>query len=375
MNTYDIIIIGGGISGLAVAAEASQRGFRVALLEAGRCGSQTSNNTLRIFHGGFRYLQKFDIRRVLTSLHDQSRGLLDYPDAITPLSCLMPLRRFGLKSRIPCTCAATLYGALMSIKGSPLPHPTVRSANDIVRDAPIVSGLAPWGALQWYDGLMVNPAAITAALLASARAANATIIEERPVTKVIRHAPHDFSVIDKEGAEYKTRHVITTLGPWLNAVNIPPSLIGTRPLWCKGFNLIIRRQLDPTYAIGIESPEGRLFFCTPRGSGTAIGTYYVAHPALSLGHAPSVSSDEIDIFLKAFNAVLPGAAINRSEVEGVDVGVLPMLRDSPSGPILQGREEIHSRDGYIEVLSTKYTTFRSQAEQVMGFVRTASVSR
>jgi len=140
-------------------------------------------------------------------------------------------------------------------------------------------------------------------------------------------------------------------------------------VWCKGFNLVIKRQLDPTHAIGIESPEGRLFFCTPRAHGTAIGTYYVPHPALSLGHAPSVSNDEIDIFLKAFNAALPGAGIERSEVEAIDVGVLPMLRDSSSGPILQGREEIHSRHGYIEVLSTKYTTFRSQAEQVMGVVR------
>ncbi len=369
MNTYDIIIIGGGISGLAIAAEAGQRGFHVALLEAGRCGSQTSNNTLRIFHGGFRYLQKFDIARVLTSLHDQSRGLSHYPDAITPLACLMPLRRFGLKSYVPCACAAALYGALMTCKGSPLPHPKVRSADEVARSVPLLSGHAPWGALQWYDGLITNPSAITSALTASAVAAHATILEERPVTKILQRSPHDFSVIDKEGHEYRSRYVITTLGPWLNAVDIPRHLVGTRPLWCKGFNLIIRRQLDPTYAIGIESPEGRLFFCTPRGSGTAIGTYYIAHQPLSLGQKASVSTDEIDLFLRAFNAALPGVAIDSSEVEGVDVGILPMLRDSPSGPILQGREEILSQDGYIEVLSTKYTTFRSQAEQVIKLVK------
>jgi glycerol-3-phosphate dehydrogenase len=362
VELLDLIIIGGGISGLGLAREASHAGHSTLLLEASRCGEGTSNNTLRIIHGGFRYLQKFDLPRVLRSLNDQSALLNEVPHAVKPLPCLMPLNRFGMKSRLPVTCATMLYGGIMVTQGSPLPAPSVLSHNTIQRDVFLLRDQAPHGALCWHDGLMTDPAAIVSHLKNVIATNGGHIREESPVRAVKKSGAH-FTVALSSGEEIDARHVISTLGPALDRIDVPAELKGPRPLWCKGFNVTISRQLDPTYGIAAESSKGRLFFCVPRDSGTAIGTWYVPHPDPAT--PPSASAHELTEFLAEFNAALPSARVTKDEIVHIDAGILPMHGVTATGPRLIAHERIFERDGYAEVLSTKYTTFRSQARATL----------
>jgi glycerol-3-phosphate dehydrogenase len=208
---------------------------------------------------------------------------------------------------------------------------------------------------------MTEPAAITQHLMTQITATGGRIVEQNPVERVEGRSKQ-FTVHAASGETFAARSVINTLGPWLGTVQIPKELAGARPRWCKGFNLVIKQQLDPTYGIGVQSTDGRLFFYVPRGTGTAIGTWYLPHPDISV--APSVSEHEIAQFLHAFNASLPEAGITKHDIEHIDVGILPMERTSQSGPQLIAHERIHEREGYIEVMSTKYTTFRSQGRRV-----------
>lgn len=365
VETFDVIIIGGGISGLGVAREVVSAGRSTLVLEAATCGNATSNNTLRIIHGGFRYLQNFDLPRVIKSLNDQSAVIREVPNAIQTLPCLMPLTRFGMKSRIPVTCASLLYGAIMKVCGSPLPTPHVVSSEKIHSTVRTLRGRAPHGALCWHDAVMSDPSAITHHLVTTITAGGGTIRESVRVKKV-EGTRGDFTVHAEDGSSFRARCVVNTLGPWLGTIELPAGFAGDRPRWCRGFNLVVKQQLDPTYGIGVESADGRLFFCVPRGSGTAIGTWYLPHPDISI--PPSVSEHEIAQFLHAFNSSLPGATISKNDITHIDVGILPMERTSPSGPQLIAHERIHEHQGYLEVLSTKYTTFRSQGQKVAGVV-------
>jgi glycerol-3-phosphate dehydrogenase len=362
VESFDVIIIGGGISGLGVARAATSAGYSTLVLEANTCGDATSNNTLRIIHGGFRYLQNFDLPRVIKSLNDQSALLNEMPDAVKPLPCLMPLTRFGMKSRLPVTCANLLYGAMMKANRSPLPAPHIISAERIHSTVKTLRTKAPYGALCWYDGVMTDPRAINKHLMAQITSAGGTIREGASAAR-IEGSNHTFTVHTHNGDTFNARCVVNTLGPWLGAVTVPDGLAGERPRWCKGFNLVVKQQLDPTYGIGVQSADGRLFFCVPRGTGTAIGTWYIPHPDISV--APTVSEHEVAQFLHAFNASLPEAGITKHDIVHIDVGILPMDRTSSAGPQLIAHERIHERGGYIEVMSTKYTTFRSQGERVV----------
>jgi glycerol-3-phosphate dehydrogenase len=368
MQRFDVVVIGGGVSGLGVALAASQRRLSTLVLEKRSCAAATSNNTLRIIHGGFRYLQNGDIPRVIQSLCDQRDLINELPELITPLPCLMPLNRLGLKSHLPVACAALAYGGFMRLFRSPLQRPTVVRSSKIEELVPLLRNRAPHGALCWYDALMLEPLRIAEQLVSSLRKMGVTVLENSAALSVEKNGAGLFTTITSSQERFESRVVINTLGPWLDSLKLSADINhGPRPLWCKGFNLTINRQIDPTYGIGFEGRDGRLFFCTPRGTGTAIGTWYLPI-STQTGESTHTTDLERDEFLAAFNDAVPGVNILPEEVVATDAGVLPMTTLTPRGPKLQAHEKVTNHDNYIEVVSTKYTTFRSQGRKVVAAI-------
>lgn len=368
MQRFDVVVIGGGVSGLGVALETVRRGLSTLVLERRSCAAATSNNTLRIIHGGFRYLQNGDIPRVIQSLCDQRDLVTELPEVIKPLPCLMPLNRFGLKSYLPVTCAALAYGAIMKLFSSPLPRPTVLPRETIQDQVPLLRNRAPHGALCWYDALMLEPLKVAEHFVSVLRQKGATILEHTAALTIEKNSSGFFTTSTSSNESFESRVVINTLGPWLDSLQLSPELKrGPRPQWCKGFNLIINRQLDPTYGIGFEGRDGRLFFCTPRGTGTAIGTWYLP-VSPQTGDSTQTTEVEREEFLAAFNDAVPGVNILPHEITASDAGVLPMTTLTPRGPKLQAHESVTNHDNYIEVVSTKYTTFRSQGRKVVAAI-------
>jgi glycerol-3-phosphate dehydrogenase len=215
---------------------------------------------------------------------------------------------------------------------------------------------------------MLEPLKVAEHFVSTLRQKGATVLEHTAALSVEKSQTGFFSTTTSSKETFESRVVINTLGPWLDSLQLSADLKrGPRPLWCKGFNLIINRQLDPTYGIGFEGRDGRLFFCTPRGTGTAIGTWYLP---VSLQAAESAQTTDLerDEFLAAFNDAVPGVNILPQEIVTTDAGVLPMTTLTPRGPKLQAHESVTNHDNYIEVVSTKYTTFRSQGRKVVAAI-------
>jgi glycerol-3-phosphate dehydrogenase len=252
----------------------------------------------------------------------------------------------------------------MKLLQSPLKAPYVASSDYINRHAPALCGLAPHGALCWYDAVMIEPLVIAQHFKEVLTKRGVTICENTSVVAVAESENGGFSVSAAgDQGSWRAQRVVNTLGPWLDSISTDATLQGPRPQWCKGFNLITTRQIDPTYGIGVESRDGRLFFCVPRGDNTSIGTWYVPHTGPA--EAARVSEEEISLFLASFNSALPSAKIRRDEVVATDVGVLPMTAMTAKGPQLQAHESITNVRNYVEVVSTKYTTFRSQGRKIL----------
>ncbi len=384
-SNYELIILGAGISGLGVALAATERNISTLILEAHTPASATSNNTLRIIHGGFRYLQKLQLARVVRSLNDQSYVAKTFSDAVTPLPCLMPLKPFGLKSRIPVSIAALLYGTTMKLAGSPLPAPRVLSQRALEELAPQLATSAQHGALCWHDLVMTDPKAIARKLTEQVVKNGATIKTFTRATAVTK-TDKGYTVTTESGAtgapnqfssqEFSASKVVNTLGPWIHSIKLPDHLTQSPNRWCLGFNITISRQIHPTHAIAIESPDGRLFFAVPRGSETTIGTWYTpcaAPQTTDLAAATTIPEAELLKFMNAWNNAWPEQEISANEISSTDAGILPMLRETPSGPELYGAEVIRNSNDYYEVLSTKYTTFRSQGQRVVRGFRDKNV--
>lgn len=337
-------------------------GIGVTVLERGACCKETSDNSLRIIHGGFRYLQTLDFGRLRQSLADQTAILRDHPDLVTPFHCYMALSGRGLKSRWPIEAASRLYGLFMAKDGSPLERPRFAPQEEVNQSVPALRGLARNGCLVWSDGLLSSPAQLGVRLGQAASSAGAEILEQHEVTSIAESSGGFFTVETKEGGAFHSRIVINAAGPWVREIPISFAADLPKTRWCKGFNVVVKKQFDPSRGVGFESSDGRLFFVVPRGDGSVIGTGYL--PVEDIRTPVEITGDEIDPFLRSFNLSAPQFPCAREDVIGIDAGYLPMRRETSKGPELFGSEILTANRGYIEVLSTKYTTYRSQAQKV-----------
>jgi glycerol-3-phosphate dehydrogenase len=358
----ELVVLGGGIAGLGVAREAVGRDLTTILVEADKVAHATSNNTLRIIHGGFRYLQSFDIRRMCKSLRDQRDLFEQIPEALKVLPCIMPLQRFGLKSAVPVWCASTAYGmALRSLRSS-IPAPRIVTRKILEASAPFLRGRVPHGALLWHDVLMTSPHLVASFLKEEIVKQGGDIREGIKVSEVLR-VNSNWIVCLENGETISAKRIVSTLGPWIQSIREPESVPKYTGKWCKGINIRLKKLIDPNYAVGIDSPEGRLFFIVPRDNQSVIGTWYV--PVDEVAASPNTTPEELHEYLTAINQCLRDTPLSLEDIEGVDVGILPMERVGSQGPILLGNEAYLLKDNYLKVVSTKYTTFRTQGENAL----------
>jgi len=369
-SALDVAVIGGGISGLGVALEAAKAGLEVGLFEKGKLSKATSANSLRIIHGGLRYLQALDLVRIAASMTDQAYWLKEAPRYIKSVPCLLPLERFGLRSRLPLGCAAFFYNGLSFFLCGKANGARLVSKSYVAQQAPVLGPIAPYGALLWFDALLEDPEGFASYLAGCARRFGAGVYEDTEVCE-IRRVGRKFSLHcrrDSKTHALSTKVVVNASGPWLNKVKEEGCKFRTTHprFWCKAFNVILNDKLESRYAFGVRG-EGRFYFFVPRRQRTALGTWYVPFS----GDLENIVVEEGEVmdFLESVNRALPSFAFGLKDVESVECGILPMLKHGRRGPVLYGAERLNDCGGFIDVLSTKYTTFRHQALRVMQLIR------
>lgn len=345
-DKFDLIVLGGGVTGIGTALAARRLGLSCLLIERGTLCGATSANSLRIIHGGLRYLQTLNFRRSYSSIRAQTEICRDYAEFVEPLPCLMPLDRFGLKSKIPVSIGLGLFRALGFFAGSAVPLPRIIDPVQAENLAPCLGGKTPHGALLWHDALIRDLEGLTARIAADAKSLGAVLLTETEVVGVEKDS--EFRVRAANGASWTAKAVVDARGPWAE--------VKSESGWCLGFNVILKKKLCAEAAFSIKSSAGRLFFAAPRNSGTALGTEYVPAPGPSHFRKLVPGDMEIRSFIAEFNAALPGVNIAVEDVIDVDAGILP--RSSARGRIEPaGEEKVYNDSGLISLLSTKYTTF------------------
>jgi glycerol-3-phosphate dehydrogenase len=356
---FDVAVIGGGITGAAIAEKFSARGIRVGLFDSSSLGRETSASSHRIIHGGFRYLTKLDVARVRESVGNLDYCLAHFGDYVKPLPCFMALKAWGLKSRIPVQCAGFLYELLRSGFGSRFGGVRVISGAEIPR----IMLPAPYGALRWVDGWLHDHGGVVQSLASRINAGGGSIHEHCKVIEIQSNQKYfNFRSVDEV---FNARCIVTALGPW--AVVGPLARFPNVPL-ARAYNVVLRRNLDEfadvdVYGVARESPSGRLFFLVPRVDGIAIGTGY-----LKVGRNDTFSEpprEEIKKFLDDSRGLFNWPDVSMDEVVRIEWGVLPVRAIGSGGPEFYGSSMIkESEPGRFDVLSTKYTSFESTAREV-----------
>jgi len=391
---YDLLVIGGGIYGACVAWDATLRGLSVALVEQADFGAATSSNSLKIIHGGLRYLQHADFRRMRESITERRTLMQIAPHLVHPLPILVPTYGHGLQG--PEVFAAALrLNDLVSFDRNRLrdpqkhiPRGRVLSKQACLQHLPGIDPQGLTGGALFHDAQVYNSERLTLAFLQSAAQAGATLANYVEVTGL--QLDHDrvtgataCDVLHGEYVDIRARTVVNACGPWVPHVqrllNRPPPASPLR--YAKSMNLITRPLFDH-YAVGLPSRVSyrdanavvhkgkRLLFVAPWRGRSIIGTTQTA--CTEAAGDVSITEQDVQAFLDEVNQSYPPARLQRDDVTFVHGGHLPLSRfDAQTGAVQLAKQyciDDHRQDGIqglISVTGVKYTTARQVAERVV----------
>ena len=367
-RVYDLIIIGGGVSGIGLAKFMSNRDLDILLIDKSTLLKGASANSLRIIHGGFRYLQTLSFQRVVESIKAQDELLKQYPQYIQELNCILPLQKYGLKSSLPVSIASHLYSGIHYCLTGRKAGNKVVTKGFIDQEAASVSRLCEHGALVWTDAQIVDLEGFHQKLMDEVSASSVEIQAHCIVRSIEQEKDLLLLNAEQHGeiVEYRSKYVVNCGGAWLDQIEVKlQDFARPQHQWCKAFNLILKRKIFDKYALALESKSDaskRSYFITTRGDHSVIGTEYVA--CTSSPDDLRVSDEEKTEFINNANYAFPELKLQKEDVVGEEVGVLPFKKKTGSNFQLLGQEEIYAHGQYIEVLSTKYTTFLQQAKTI-----------
>jgi glycerol-3-phosphate dehydrogenase len=396
---YDVAIIGGGIYGAWIAREAAERGLSVALVDQSDFGSATSSNSQRIAHGGLRYLQHADFKRMRESIRERSILMRIAPHLVFPMPVLIPTYTNPLQGK-------TLMGVALRLNDfigfdrnrdlsaeKKLPAGRILSKNECLAYCPDLLQQDLTGAALFFDGQVHNTERLILSLLLSASRNGAVLANYARAIGLLKHAETIVGmsiedVLSGTLVEVRARVFVNCSGPWTDRIIEMAGIVKQRARrrWVKAA-LLLTRQLIPNVAVGVRGnfryrnsdallDKGyRYFFITPWRNSSLIGTFEVPYNG-----GPDdfkVTENEICAFIEDVNAAYPGGCLTRNDVHFVYGGLVP-ASDQNGNPSHQLAKHYEICDhaledgleGLVSIIGVKYTTARHVAEKAVNLIET-----
>lgn len=382
-NAYDLIVVGGGVYGVALALEAARRGLRPLLIERGDFGGTTSYHSLRIVHGGFRYLQTLDLPRFFESVGERRWFLQTFPELVKPLECLMPLYGRGVR-KPPVLCTALRVNDWLSFdrnrgirEDRHLNDGKVVSVDGVKELFPQVDANGLQGGAVWYDACMPDSQRLVTGMLRWACGLGATALNYVEAQSLLQSDDGRVAgilardVLTGESYEYRANIVVNAAGPWCREFanrwdRDVPELFQASLAW----NILFDRPAPSKAALAVEAkkPGAQTYFLHPWKGRLLAGTVHDPWTG-DITDVPMPSPQRLAAFIDDLNCAIPGLELTDSEVLRVFSGLLP-AKESGSNELAK-REVIFDHaaagglTGLYSVSGVKFTTSRLVAEKTI----------
>jgi glycerol-3-phosphate dehydrogenase len=374
---FDVLVIGGGVTGAGTALDAASRGLRVALVEARDLASGTSSRSSKLIHGGLRYLEQFDFKLVYEALRERDLLVSKLaPHLVKPVSFLYPLYK-KVVERPYVGAGLVLYDSMEGTR-RPVPRHRHLSARGALKRAPALSPDRLAGAMLYYDA-QVDDARHTLTVARTAAAHSAVIGTRLSVVGLLRSAERvtGARVRDEESGrilEVSAEAVVICAGVWTDLVHeLAGVQAGYKVRMSKGVHIVVpRAAVDADTGMILRTEKSVLFFI-PWGEHWIVGT---TDTDFAGDRAEPVATEEdIEYILAAANRVLARPLI-RADVIGVYAGLRPLV-DAPAGngakpnggkPTTKlSREHVVDTPvpGLASIAGGKFTTYRLMARDVV----------
>jgi glycerol-3-phosphate dehydrogenase len=377
---FDVLVIGGGVTGCGVALDAVSRGLRTALVEARDLASGTSSKSSKMVHGGLRYLQQHDYRLVYEALHERQRLLENAPHLVHPLPFLIPL--FGKDGVVASSVAKAYSVALWTYDltgGLRIGHRHRRIGSDeALRHFPVLRTDRLAASFLYWDA-QADDARLTLAIARTAAARGAAIANYSPVVELVEEAGKVRGAILEDGTRIRARVVINAGGVWSEKIasvggHSAGSAVKIRP--AKGVHVAVPAEKLPCEFASVLTVPGdrRSVFVVPWAANEITGddrtdparyTYIGTTDTDYDGPLddPKCTLEDVEYLLRAVNA-WTSADVSPDDVTGSWAGLRPLISDARSARTadLSRRHSVTtSADGLVTVTGGKLTTYRLMA--------------
>jgi len=378
---FDLIIIGGGIHGVMLLLEASARGLKSLLVDKADFGHATSFNSLRILHGGLRYLQSLDLPRFRESVQERRWFMQCFPDLVEPLPCLMPLYGTGLHRTGVLAIALRLNDRLSARRNDAvredilLPNGRIMSAEEAGHVFPLIDTDGLQGAAVWYDAFMPNSQRVLMEALRWGCSLGGTALNYVEATGLLTVDGRvtGIGATDRETGdsfEYRAGTVINAAGPWCPEITdrfaspLPGELA-----YSLAWNILFDREALSSHALAVTArkPGAQTLFLCPWKGRLMVGTGHLA--STTALDDPVPGPGHIRRFVAGINEAVPGLELRVDEIHRVFSGFLPAKHGAKNSLAVRETVIAHGRHGgpagLYTVAGIKFTTSRRVAARVL----------
>ena len=366
---WDLVVVGGGITGAAILREASRMGYRGLLVEQGDFASGTSSRSSKLVHGGLRYIKEGKLHLTYSAVRERERLLAEAPGLVEPLNFLMPHYKAAKPKRIIMAFGLSLYD-LMAGAWSHRYYPDhlFNLLAPHIRQVGLKGGF-------WFRDAETDDARLVLRLIFDAVAEGAAALNYARCEDLLKEGGRVCGirlrdVLTGRTAEVRAGVVINASGVWADGLRAKvggaPRL---RPL--RGSHLLFPVwRLPVAQSVSFLHPrDGRPVFAFPWEGVTLVGTTDVDHRE-PLDEEPSISPAEVAYLLEAVRSMFPPLDIGPGDVLSTLSGVRPVIGSGKADPSQESREyAIWSEEGLLTATGGKLTTFRLQALDVLKAAR------
>lgn len=370
---FDLLVVGGGITGCGIALDAALRGMKVALIEKGDFASGTSSRSTKLIHGGLRYLKQFEFKLVhdvgteRAVVHRNARHL------VIPEKMLLPIVKGGSLNEFSTSIGLLVYDLLAGVKKGERRIMLNRHAT--LKAEPLLNPENLLGGGLYFE-YRTDDSRLTIELAKSAFANGALLLNYAELKNFLQTPSGKIGgakVEDKtEGGEFDIRAkvVVNACGPWVDLLRKKDnSLRGKRLQLTKGVHLVFpRHKLPLQQAVYFDAPDTRMIFAIPRNNITYVGTTdTVYNEAID---TPKCTRDDAQYLLNAVNRAFVHINLQLSDIESTWAGLRPLIHEDGKSPSeLSRKDEIMiSESGLVSIAGGKLTGYRLMAEKIVDLV-------
>lgn len=367
---FDLLVIGGGITGAGIALDAVTRGMSVALVEMQDFAAGTSSRSTKLVHGGLRYLKQLEVKMVADVGKEREIVYENAVHVTEPIWMLLPFHKKGTFGPLTTSAGLKMYDYLAGVKKDE--RRLMLSEHEALEKEPLLKskGLLGGG---YYVEYRTDDARLTIEVMKKAMEKGAVCLNYAKARSFIYDDYNQVigaeivDTVSNKRISIQAKKVVNATGPWVDGVRALDAIENNKKLkLTKGVHVVIDQSVFPLkQAVYFDTPDKRMVFAIPRDGKTYVGTTDTFFEG-DIRH-PVATPEDVDYLIEAIHAMFPLVHVTANQVESTWAGVRPLIYEDGKDPSeISRKDEIWQSDaGLFTIAGGKLTGYRKMAETIV----------